>query len=79
MISPTEFYLLAKDIGVTNLLVALAQGDLDEAGQEAQLAKLAEIQQAILTALGDPADVSTLIHATLGEIRTIAIAHGKAL
>lgn len=68
----TRVVVLSASAGVTNLLVALAQGDLDEAGQEAQLAKLAEIQQAILTALGDPADVSTLIHATLGEIRTMA-------
>jgi aspartate kinase len=68
----TRVVVLSASAGVTNLLVALAQGDLDEAGQEAQLAKLAEIQQAILTALGDPSDVSTLIHATLSEIRTMA-------
>ncbi len=68
----TRVVVLSASAGVTNLLVALAQGDLDETGQEAQLAKLAEIQQAILTALGDPSDISTLIHATLGEIRTMA-------
>ena len=33
--------------------VALAQGDLDEAGQEAQLAKLAEIQQASNASLAE--------------------------
>ena len=43
----TRVVVLSASAGVTNLLVALAQGDLDEAGQEAQLARLTEIQQAI--------------------------------
>jgi aspartate kinase len=68
----TKVVVLSASAGVTNLLVALAQGDLDETGQEAQLARLTEIQQSILTALGDPSDLSTQIHATLGEIRTMA-------
>lgn len=67
----TRVVVLSASAGVTNLLVALAQGDLDEAGQEAQLARLAEIQQAILTELGDPGDLSDLIHGQLGEIRTM--------
>lgn len=68
----TRVVVLSASAGVTNLLVALAQGDLDEAGQEAQLARLTEIQQAILTELGDPSDLSGLIHGQLGEIRTMA-------
>ncbi|AXV34065.1 MULTISPECIES: lysine-sensitive aspartokinase 3 [Aeromonas] len=68
----TRVVVLSASAGVTNLLVALAQGDLDEAGQEAQLARLTEIQQAILTALGDSGDLSDLIHGQLGEIRTMA-------
>ncbi|EHK5438851.1 lysine-sensitive aspartokinase 3 [Aeromonas hydrophila] len=68
----TRVVVLSASAGVTNLLVALAQGDLDEAGQEAQLARLTEIQQAILTELGDPGDLSGLIHGQLGEIRTMA-------
>ncbi|MBM0511860.1 lysine-sensitive aspartokinase 3 [Aeromonas hydrophila] len=68
----TRVVVLSASAGVTNLLVALAQGDLDEAGQEAQLARLTEIQQAILTELGDPGDLSDLIHCQLGEIRTMA-------
>ncbi|ELO1557615.1 lysine-sensitive aspartokinase 3 [Aeromonas hydrophila] len=68
----TRVVVLSASAGVTNLLVALAQGDLDEAGQEAQLARLTEIQQAILTELGDPGDLSDLIHGQLGEIRTMA-------
>ncbi|MEZ6925403.1 MULTISPECIES: lysine-sensitive aspartokinase 3 [unclassified Aeromonas] len=68
----TRMVVLSASAGVTNLLVALAQGDLDEAGQEAQLARLTEIQQAILTELGDPGDLSDLIHGQLGEIRTMA-------
>ncbi|UCM60062.1 lysine-sensitive aspartokinase 3 [Aeromonas hydrophila] len=68
----TQVVVLSASAGVTNLLVALAQGDLDEAGQEAQLARLTEIQQAILTELGDPGDLSDLIHGQLGEIRTMA-------
>ena len=65
----TRVVVLSASAGVTNLLVALAQGDLDEAGQEAQLARLTEIQQAILTELGDPGDLSDLIHGQRGEIR----------
>ncbi|EIS3738801.1 lysine-sensitive aspartokinase 3 [Aeromonas hydrophila] len=68
----TRVVVLSASAGVTNLLVALAQGDLDEAGQEAQLARLTEIQQAILTELGDPGDLSDLIHGQLGEISTMA-------
>lgn len=68
----TRVVVLSASAGVTNLLVALAQGDLDEVGQEAQLARLTEIQQAILTELGDPGDLSDLIHGQLGEIRTMA-------
>ncbi|MBQ4666319.1 lysine-sensitive aspartokinase 3 [Aeromonas hydrophila] len=68
----TRVVVLSASAGVTNLLVALAQGDLDEAGQEAQLTRLTEIQQAILTELGDPSDLSDLIHGQLGEIRTMA-------
>lgn len=68
----TRVVVLSASAGVTNLLVALAQGDLDEAGQEAQLTRLTEIQQAILTELGDPGDLSGLIHGQLGEIRTMA-------
>ncbi|MGL5841404.1 lysine-sensitive aspartokinase 3 [Aeromonas hydrophila] len=68
----TRVVVLSASAGVTNLLVALAQGDLDEAGQGAQLARLTEIQQAILTELGDPSDLSDLIHGQLGEIRTMA-------
>ncbi|HHQ4445104.1 lysine-sensitive aspartokinase 3 [Aeromonas hydrophila] len=68
----TRVVVLSASAGVTNLLVALAQGDLDEAGQEAQLARLTEIQQAILTELGDPGELSDLIHGQLGEIRTMA-------
>ncbi|WP_336989165.1 lysine-sensitive aspartokinase 3 [Aeromonas hydrophila] len=68
----TRVVVLSASAGVTNLLVALAQGDLDEAGQETQLARLTEIQQAILTELGDPGDLNDLIHGQLGEIRTMA-------
>lgn len=68
----TRVVVLSASAGVTNLLVALAQGDLDEAGQEAQLTRLTEIQQAILTELGDPGDLNDLIHGQLGEIRTMA-------
>ncbi|MCC0183767.1 lysine-sensitive aspartokinase 3 [Aeromonas hydrophila] len=68
----TRVVVLSASAGVTNLLVALAQGDLDEAGQEAQLTRLTEIQQAILTELGDPGDLSDLIHGQLGELRTMA-------
>lgn len=68
----TRVVVLSASAGVTNLLVALAQGDLDEAGQEAQLARLTEIQQTILTELGDPGALSDLIHGQLGEIRTMA-------
>lgn len=68
----TRVVVLSASAGVTNLLVALAQGDLDEAGQEAQLVRLTEIQQAILTELDDPGDLSDLIHGQLGEIRTMA-------
>ncbi|MDI3429555.1 lysine-sensitive aspartokinase 3 [Aeromonas sp. V90_14] len=68
----TRVVVLSASAGVTNLLVALAQGDLDEAGQEAQLVRLTEIQQAILTELGDPGDLSGLIHGQLGEIRIMA-------
>ncbi|HEA3129721.1 TPA: lysine-sensitive aspartokinase 3 [Aeromonas hydrophila] len=68
----TRVVVLSASAGVTNLLVALAQGDLDEAGQEAQLVRLTEIQQAILTELGDLGDLSDLIHGQLGEIRTMA-------
>ncbi|MBP4040835.1 lysine-sensitive aspartokinase 3 [Aeromonas sp. SrichE-2G] len=68
----TRVVVLSASAGVTNLLVSLAQGELDEAEQDAQLDKLAGIQHAILAALGNPAEVSALIHAQLGEIRTMA-------
>ena len=68
----TRVVVLSASAGVTNLLVSLAQGELDEAGQDAQLARLADIQLAILAALGNPSDVSALIHAQLGDIRTMA-------
>ena len=68
----TRVVVLSASAGVTNLLVSLAQGELDEAGQDAQLARLTGIQQAILTALGNPGEVSALIHAQLGDIRTMA-------
>lgn len=68
----TRVVVLSASAGVTNLLVALAQGELDEAGQEAQLSKLAEIQHTILADLGHPDDVSEFIRAQLGEIRTMA-------
>lgn len=68
----TRVVVLSASAGVTNLLVSLAQGELDEAGQDTLLDKLTGIQQAILTALGNPSDVSALIHAQLGDIRTMA-------
>ena len=37
----TRVVVLSASAGVTNLLVSLAQGELDEAGQDAQLAVLA--------------------------------------
>ncbi|MGL4505894.1 MAG: lysine-sensitive aspartokinase 3, partial [Aeromonas sobria] len=68
----TRVVVLSASAGVTNLLVALAQGELDEAGRDEQLAKLAGIQQAILADLGNPGDVSALIHGQLDEIRLMA-------
>ena len=68
----TRVVVLSASAGVTNLLVALAQGELDEAGRDEQLAKLAGIQQAILVDLGNPIDVSALIHGQLDEIRLMA-------
>jgi len=68
----TRVVVLSASAGVTNLLVALAQGELDEAGRDEHLAKLAGIQQAILADLGNPVDVSTLIHGQLDEIRLMA-------
>ncbi|MGL4250459.1 MAG: lysine-sensitive aspartokinase 3 [Aeromonas sp.] len=68
----TRIVVLSASAGVTNLLVAMAQGDLDEAGRDDQLARLTAIQQAILADLGHPAEVSALIHGQLNEIRTMA-------
>ncbi|MFM5013817.1 lysine-sensitive aspartokinase 3 [Aeromonas veronii] len=68
----TRVVVLSASAGVTNLLVTLAQGELDEAGRDEQLAKLAGIQQAILADLGNPVDVSALIHGQLDEIRLMA-------
>ncbi|MGY3861316.1 lysine-sensitive aspartokinase 3 [Aeromonas lacus] len=68
----TRIVVLSASAGVTNLLVALAQGELDDAGREAQLAKLSDIQQTILADLGHPAEVTASIHDQLGEIRTMA-------
>ncbi|PJG60770.1 lysine-sensitive aspartokinase 3 [Aeromonas cavernicola] len=68
----TRIVVLSASAGVTNLLVTLAQGELDAAGRDAELAKLADIQHAILASLGHPAEVSDQIHAQLDDIRTMA-------
>ncbi|MGK4476233.1 lysine-sensitive aspartokinase 3 [Aeromonas molluscorum] len=69
----TRLVVLSASSGVTNLLVALAQGELDEGEREAQLGKLADIQQSILQDLGQPSEASAIIHGLLGDIRKMAL------
>ena len=68
----TRVVVLSASAGVTNLLVSLAQGRTgrSRAGHPARQADRDPAGH--LTALGNPSDVSLIIHAQLGDIRTMA-------
>ncbi|SIQ02004.1 aspartate kinase [Aeromonas sp. RU39B] len=68
----TRLVVLSASAGVTNLLVAIANGQLDDAALAEHLGKLHQIQHNILTALGNPAEVVAIINSQLDEVATLA-------
>lgn len=68
----TRLVVLSASAGVTNLLVALAQGELNDEERAEQLARLQQIQFAILDALGNPPAVQEAILAQLAEIEAMS-------
>lgn len=71
--SATKVVVLSASSGVTNLLVELAKGQLDDDGLNLVINKISDIQQAILTDLGQPAALSELIRQQLAQIRALAL------
>jgi len=68
----TRVVALSASAGVTNLLVALAQGTLNQAERQAHLTRLTHIQDAILDALGRPAAACQQIQTLLAEVAQLA-------
>ncbi|MHA7001643.1 lysine-sensitive aspartokinase 3 [Aeromonas schubertii] len=68
----TRIVVLSASAGVTNLLVALAQGELGDEALGEQLARLTEIQQRILDALSPSPELRADIYAQLAEIEAMA-------
>lgn len=79
----TKLVVLSASAGVTNLLVELASGNLDEASIEERMGKLSAIESSILNDLGRPAEITSEIEKLLHEIRDLAkhaiIEHDDAL
>ena len=79
----TRLVVLSASAGVTNLLVALASGSLDQAGIEQHMEKLSAIENSILNDLGRPEAITAEIEKLLHEIRDLAnhaiIEHDDAL
>lgn len=68
----TRIVVLSASAGVTNLLVALAQGELGDQALAEHLERLRQIQQAIADDLSASQTVRDQIHARLGEIESMA-------
>ncbi len=79
----TKLVVLSASAGVTNLLVELASGNLDEASIEERMGKICNIEFSILDDLGRPAEITAEIEKLIHEIRDLAkhaiIEHDDAL
>ncbi len=68
----TRLVVLSASAGVTNILVELASGFLNQGGIEQRMEKLAAIENSILDDMGRPEDLTAEIESTLHEIRDLA-------
>ncbi|MGL4753384.1 MAG: lysine-sensitive aspartokinase 3, partial [Aeromonadaceae bacterium] len=68
----TRVVVLSASAGVTNLLVELAAGTLDQQAREERLQRLTDIQFHILADLGQPAALTQTIRDMLDEVRDLA-------
>ena len=68
----THVVVLSASSGVTNLLVELANGQLDKEGQEAVIQKIIAIQENILEGLGHPKEITEEIEKHIKDIRALA-------
>lgn len=68
----THVVVLSASSGVTNLLVALANGNLDKQAQEETIQKIIAIQENILEGLGHPAYLVEEINKHIHDIRALA-------
>lgn len=68
----TRVVVLSASAGVTNLLVELAAGTLDQQAREERLQRLTDIQFHILADLGQPAALIQTIRDMLDEVRDLA-------
>ncbi len=79
----TKLVVLSASAGITNLLVELASGTLDEASIEERMGKICNIEFSILDDLGRPAEITAEIEKLIHEIRDLAkhaiIEHDDAL
>jgi aspartate kinase len=79
----TKLVVLSASAGVTNLLVELSSGSLDEGSIEERMSKLSAIEFSILDDLGRPAEITAEIEKLLHEISDLAkhaiIEHDDAL
>ena len=68
----TKLVVLSASAGITNLLVELASGTLDEASIEERMGKICNIEFSILDDLGRPAEITAEIEKLIHEIRDLA-------
>jgi aspartate kinase len=68
----THIVVLSASAGVTNLLVDLANGSLDEKGREDTIQKIIDIQENILEGLGHPKELTESIYRHIEYIRSLA-------
>ncbi len=68
----THIVVLSASAGVTNLLVDLANGSLDEKAREETIQKIVDIQENILEGLGHPKELTESIQRHIEYIRSLA-------
>lgn len=68
----THIVVLSASAGVTNLLVDLANGNLDEKAREEKIQKIVDIQENILEGLGHPKELTESIQRHIEYIRSLA-------
>ena len=68
----THIVVLSASAGVTNLLVDLANGSLDEKAREETIQKIVDIQENILDGLGHPKELTESIQRHIEYIRSLA-------